>query len=358
MSYEPTSHPPAAAEKSSGWRRAYIWGRRLLRAGLALLLVLSVAGSIYQYLGSTSDREAFQPPGLLVDLGGYSMHLDCQGTGSPTILLDAGAGGWSIHWRPIQEKLAAASRTCSFDRTGLGWSESVAGRKDGASLVDQLHDLLKSGGLTDPVVYVGHSLGANLAQIHAHLYPEDVAALILIDPGLPADMLEDWEGSEEDAAAIDSCGWTCPVAEIAARLGLVRLALRGYESKYFDVDLTEHYRAGMARPATLNTIASYLAYVPQTAYQLLAIESFGDLPLLVLYSANTRKPVDDETEDDVARWHQKTLEKMGELAGRSTRGEGPIVIPDATHSSVVLESNAVERVVAEIWRVVETVRAN
>ena len=52
------------------------------------------------------------------------MHLNCVGDGSPTVVLDAGLGGWSLDWALVQPVIASATRVCSYDRAGMGWSES------------------------------------------------------------------------------------------------------------------------------------------------------------------------------------------------------------------------------------------
>jgi pimeloyl-ACP methyl ester carboxylesterase len=267
------------------------------------------------------------------------------------ILLDAGLGAWSIGWGPVQAQLAETGTVCAYDRSGLGWSEPGSGEFDGATQARELHALVEAAGLERPFVYVGHSLGANLAQIYHHLYPEDIAGLVLIDPGTVVDMLEDFDGNEQDALAIDGCGWQCGLASTAAYLGLVRLAARKAGTRLMDEETNAIYRAGLARPRTVTAILGSLKALPKTAYQVAAAERFGDVPLTVLYSENTRKPEGEETEADVAAWHAATLERMGELAARSSRGTGPVVIPDTTHMSITLAPAAVESVAAEIRNV-------
>lgn len=336
---------------------------RLVRLTLMWLLVavigFAAAGMIYQELGARNDRKTFPPPGELITVDGVTMHIDCRGEGEPTVVLDAGAGGWSIHWFALHDQLAAHVRTCAFDRAGVGWSESRPGPTDGVTLSAHAHALFEVAGLREPVVYVGHSLGANLAQLYAAAHPDHVAGLVLVDPGRPVDMLEDFEGTAEDAAAIESCGWTCGVGSAVARLGLMRLIMGGYESRHFDDATTRRYRAGMTRPESVATIASYLKFLPRTAHQLMDLSSsdYGNVPLVVLYSEKTRRPEGEETDADVADWHQAVLSDMAELAAQSSRGRGPIVVPDATHTSVVLAEDAVAQVLGEIVAVLDEVRA-
>src|SRR5262245_14496213 len=87
------------------------------------LVVLMFAGMIYQTAATEADQRKFSPPGVLVNVDGYKMHMYCIGEGSPTIILDHVAGGSSVDWALIQPKLAARTRVCAYDRAGFGWSE-------------------------------------------------------------------------------------------------------------------------------------------------------------------------------------------------------------------------------------------
>jgi pimeloyl-ACP methyl ester carboxylesterase len=62
------------------------------------------------------------PPGRLVDLGDRKLHLYCTGKGSPTVILETGAGSFSIDWALVQPEVAQRTRVSSYDRAGYGWS--------------------------------------------------------------------------------------------------------------------------------------------------------------------------------------------------------------------------------------------
>lgn len=61
-------------------------------------------------------------PGQRYDVGGYQLHINCTGSGSPTVLVDVGLGDDSTDWLPIQQAISQNSRICIFDRAGYGWS--------------------------------------------------------------------------------------------------------------------------------------------------------------------------------------------------------------------------------------------
>ena len=87
---------------------------------LTVLLLLTSMIAV----GQQSDRKPkYPPPGKLVDVGGYRLHLKCTGKSAPTIVLIAGAGDFSFDWSLVQRDVTRFARVCSYDRAGLAWSD-------------------------------------------------------------------------------------------------------------------------------------------------------------------------------------------------------------------------------------------
>ena len=120
------------------------------------------------------------PPGRLVDVGGRKLHLLCTGSGSPTVVFEAGASSFAIDFSLVQTELTRAIRVCSYDRIGHGWSDP-SGDKD-PDTVTTLHALLGTAGEKPPFILAGASRGGLLVRQFAARYPEEVAGLVLIDP--------------------------------------------------------------------------------------------------------------------------------------------------------------------------------
>src|SRR5437667_9021026 len=119
--------------------------RRLLRflGILTLSLIgLLLVGLLYQARASAIDASHYPAPGKLVVIGGYRLHLNCTGTGSPTVILDAGLGGASLDWSKVQPGVARFTRVCSYDRAGYGWSDTWPGPRTSQQIVKELHLLL------------------------------------------------------------------------------------------------------------------------------------------------------------------------------------------------------------------------
>jgi pimeloyl-ACP methyl ester carboxylesterase len=151
-----------------------------VRGGYTLLLLLGIlllGGNIAR----TTLRDRYPPPGQMVDIGGYRLHLHCQGEGSPTVLMEAAVGSPGLAWALVQPEVARVTQTCVYDRAGLGWSEPGPRPRTAEVFVDELHRLLTNAGISGPYVLVGYSSGGWKIRLYAHHYPEETAGMVLVD---------------------------------------------------------------------------------------------------------------------------------------------------------------------------------
>lgn len=119
-----------------------------------------------------------------VDLGTHKLNMVCTGKADarPVVILEAGGGGTSGAWSAVQAALPAGIRACAYDRAGSGKSDPGPQPRTMDAEVADLHALLEKSGVTEPIVFVGQSLGGILARLYFHKYPESVAGMVLIDP--------------------------------------------------------------------------------------------------------------------------------------------------------------------------------
>lgn len=122
-----------------------------------------------------------RPPGRLIDIGGYRLHLHCTGRGSPPIVVEAGTGDFSFQWSAVQQELARHARICTYDRAGYAWSQPGAEPRTLDQLNLELLTLLTRSGETGPYILVGHSFGGNAVRNFALRYPRQVAGVVLAD---------------------------------------------------------------------------------------------------------------------------------------------------------------------------------
>jgi len=128
-------------------------------------------------------RPPFVPPmpGRLVNIGTHRLHLWCEGSGSPAVILEAGLGAYSIDWSLVRPALAKRTRVCSYDRAGYAWSDRGPEPRGLGTSVNELHALLRTAGVSAPFILVGQSWGGRIVRVYADRYPADVAGMILID---------------------------------------------------------------------------------------------------------------------------------------------------------------------------------
>ena len=126
------------------------------------------------------------PPGTLIDVGGWRLHLNCTGqarASQPTVILEAGMGDFSVEWSLVQPGVGSFARVCSYDRAGDGWSDLGPHPRTMHQIVYELHTLLEHGGVKPPLLLVGHSYGGWLVRLYASIYPADVAGMVLVEAG-------------------------------------------------------------------------------------------------------------------------------------------------------------------------------
>ncbi len=159
--------------------------RRLGRGTAIVLVALVVAGLASagaEALISQSDDDRYRPPGRLVTVAGNDLHLHCTGTGPPTVVLEAGLGEPSLTWADVQSSLDDGLRVCSYDRVGLGWSGGGDGSWTAEQAAADLAGLLDTADEPGPYVLVAHSVGGLVSREFRQAHPEQVAAMVLLDP--------------------------------------------------------------------------------------------------------------------------------------------------------------------------------
>jgi pimeloyl-ACP methyl ester carboxylesterase len=149
-----------------------------LQEMLVLLCLLPAAGFAHTAQATVSEPPA---PGAFIWVGGHRLHLDCQGTGSPTVVFDSGLGGSSLDWTLVQPEVASFTRACAYDRAGYAWSDQGPLPRDSENIVRDLEQLLGNASVAAPYVLVGHSLGGLIVQHFARQYPQRVAGMVLVD---------------------------------------------------------------------------------------------------------------------------------------------------------------------------------
>ena len=292
---------PASKRRGRG---CLLW----LGAGLAALLVLALVGYIYEPIAEAADAKAYPPPGKLVDVGGYHLHINCTGAGSPTVVIESGWGDMSASWGWVQPEVARTTRICTYDRAGMGWSESSPEPRTAREFAKELHTLLEKANEPGPYVLVGHSMGGYTVRVYAHDYPEEVAGLVLVDP----QNLSVTNGTTSTPAPKPG-GFSLPA--LMARIGVARLLAGplGSIQNLPDGD-KQAYTAYSVTSRGAQTLTDEFIGMSAGGAQARAVTTLGALPLIVL---SRGKDMDAESAASQERYLQLSTDSQHLIADQS-----------------------------------------
>jgi pimeloyl-ACP methyl ester carboxylesterase len=207
---------------------------------LASILLLAVAGWLYQVIGVWRDRTRYigsgpAARGRIVELaGGCKVYVQqtrlpsASGPAAhtdalPTVIFESGIGASCQNWCELQRRVACFAPTFSYDRTGLGWSGATGGARTPSNLARELHLTLRAAGIDGPFLVVGHSFGGLIARRFATDYADVVTGLVLLDPMRP----EEWPPlNESRRGTVERGARFAGYGAVAAHLGIARLGMR------------------------------------------------------------------------------------------------------------------------------------
>jgi pimeloyl-ACP methyl ester carboxylesterase len=268
-----------------------------------------------------------------VSVGTHRLHIRCEGDGAPSVIFDAALGGSSLSWTLVQPAVARVTRACSYDRAGFGWSDAGPLPRTAGRIADELHTLLRAAAVPTPYVLVGHSYGGLVMRVYAARHPDEIAALVLIEPAIP----EEWlHPSEERQALIARGVRLCRYGTTAARHGLAHLVsalvrlgalgaarlLVGLVSRgglrredegilapvwKLPPDVRAVLREMWTQPKFFEALGSQIETICESATDVIRTEpaDYGNVPLVLISSA---------------RSEEARLKADAALAERSTRG--------------------------------------
>ena len=184
--------------------------------GVVVLAAVLVVGIALRSDGaSTTTSGTFSGEVAIGD--GRVLYLRCAGTGSPTVILEAGAHDSSDTWTvsdspaaPVFDEVAAYTHVCAYDRPGTVQytdppalttrSTPTAQPRSLGGMADDLHALVTAADIPGPYVLVGHSLGGLVVHLFAQQHPQDTAGVVFVDtlaPDLQRLLGEHWPAYAE-----------------------------------------------------------------------------------------------------------------------------------------------------------------
>ena len=304
---------------------------------LLTVLALASIGGGYETVRESIDATAYPPPGQLIDVGGHRLHLNCTGSGSPTVVLEPGLGEVSPAMGWIAPVVARDTRVCVYDRAGRGWSDPADGPQDAVQTITDLHTLLDHAHIPGPYVLAGHSFGGLYILTFAATYPDQVAGMVLLDSTAPVP----GPVPPTKAGAYDLVGRISALLPALAHLGAAHLIGDSYDS--LPARSRDEARATVSTAHSVKSFINEFFEGSTATHQAASLVDFGSKPLIVVTAGRGHD----------ASW----LAAQDKLATLSTNSRHQIVA-DATHVSLVLDQTDAAAASQAIRDVVAAVRTS
>jgi pimeloyl-ACP methyl ester carboxylesterase len=246
--------------------------------------LLPIATTTYQILASWLEDKQNPPPGKLIDVGGYQLHLYVLGenTQKPTIIFEHSLGG--IEGYLLIEEMAKLTRVCIYDRAGFAWSDHSPHPRTSQQIVEELDTLLTKAEIEPPYILVGDSFGTYNIRLYAHHFPEKVVGMVLTDGLHEAGMLE-LSFSLQALKLFFASGFV--MSTLGSVLGIVRLlaAIGTFELlkkdlRRFPVKNLKQVKRSFYRPKHWLTMGREILNISLSSKQVRPANNFGDLPIV------------------------------------------------------------------------------
>jgi pimeloyl-ACP methyl ester carboxylesterase len=329
--------------------------------GIATLARVAAAQGVTQTPAMVTNMALIQPA-RLVDIGrGRRMNIYCIGHGSPIVIFEAGLGDQIRAWAMVQPAIAKVTRACSYDRAGLGFSDSSGRPGTAENAVDDLHRLLAAASVKPPYVLVGHSLGGLYMQLFADRYRSEVAGMVLVDP-VSFDQGNRYNALDpamtvENRKFVRFLHDQCIPAARKGYVGEASLFKKcvGEADPHFSAAFNHGFLANHSTPKYMQAAWSEWANVFTVSSDEVraAKRSYGGMPLVVLSRAPfPRQPHETQMMRDAKNY--LWVEMHDDIAALSTRGVNEIV-PGAGH---YIQFDKPGAAIDAIQQVIDTVRAD
>jgi pimeloyl-ACP methyl ester carboxylesterase len=302
----------------------------------AACAVLVLCGFVYERFGRAKDRRRLPQIGRSVDIGGRSLNIFCSGTGSPAVILDTGGDYPGLAWEATRAEISNFTQACSYDRAGIGWSDSGPYPRTSAAISADLHELLKRAEIPPPYVLVGGSIGGLNSRVFAGMFPKDAVGIVLDDAAHEDEPLRAPKFYLAHQAPrvlwrpIHTLFWA------ASEVGLLRVTGSCPSCDKNEAQMTREELLTELRhqpKSVLNNVDAGMV-LNQSYAEAKSIRSLGDIPLIVL-TAGKAPDFGDAELNRQAEAYQKiwAYEIQPKLAKLSSKGR-QIVVPDATHATI------------------------
>lgn len=258
---------------------------------LSIQVLLLTATTLYQAIASWLEDQQ-PPPGKLIDIGGYRVHLCVRGKARPTIVFEHSLGGVEGYF--LIEELSLLSRVCIYDRAGYGWSDHSPHPRTSYQIVQELDILLTRAGIEPPYILVGDSYGSYNVRLYAHLFPQKVVGIVLTDALHETEMLK-MSIPLQALKLFFFSGFV--MSTIGSTLGIVRLLKVGGVFELLKPELRNcpknslnQVKRSFCRPKHWITMSREIINLDKSSRQVRIAKDIGIVPIVSIKASSFFKP--------------------------------------------------------------------
>ncbi|MBD2205850.1 alpha/beta hydrolase [Calothrix sp. FACHB-1219] len=249
--------------------------------------MILLATTCYQAIACLLE-DRHPPPGKLIDVGGYNLHLYTAGESGPTVVIDHSLGG--IEGYLLLPEIAKLTKVCIYDRAGYGWSDHSPYPRTSQQIVTELDCLLTQAGIEPPYILVGNSFGSYNVRLYAKRFPHKVIGMVLTD-GLHETGMLKMPINLQCLKYFFLSGFV--MSFLGSVLGIVRLLkligtfeLIKRELAKFPKKTLKSVKRSFCRPKHWITMSREILNLDNSSRQVQPAKDFGELPIINI-KANT-----------------------------------------------------------------------
>jgi pimeloyl-ACP methyl ester carboxylesterase len=253
------------------------------------------------------------------------------------VILDTGGSAPGYSNIPLQKLISKQTRTCWFDRAGLGWSDPSPVTQTSAAIAADLHKLLRAAKIDPPYILVGQSFSGFNVRVFTKAYPSEVAGVVLLDS-----VQEDQQQYEPRSTlaplnrlpAVVRSG-LCGATPLAAEVGLIRLVMSasGPDRRVppgFTPSEAIMLHGLESQPKAIVASSGCGAW-EKSAAEVRQAGSLGDVPLVVLTAGKPITVGNPNDDRELQAFHEIWVHQLQpRLAALSTRGK-QVIVEESSH---------------------------
>jgi pimeloyl-ACP methyl ester carboxylesterase len=263
------------------------------------------------------------------------MHINCTGTGSPTIVLESGLGNDALTWGGVQPVLSSTTRVCSYDRAGFGWSDALPAPRDADHIAAELHELLLQAKVTGPIVMMGHSIAGIYMRDYVSRYPENIVGIVFEDGSTPLQdenpLMKAQESKAPPTWALELLGKSAMSLGVPRLLGMCSQSIKGFDAHAAKLQAEDICHSH------LNAMFDEMDSVNRSGQETVHSGPYGAIPILIISEDPAKMAAVSST--GMANVWTQMQEDLKKLSTRSRR----IIAKGSSHYVHIDRADLVEK---------------